>query len=105
MRIGIVGCGLIGGKRAKALKPGVDRLTAVADKDGARTQRLAGEHNCAVEHDWQGLVARDDVDAVVVATTNDMLAPVTAGALRHGKHVLVEKPAARNAAEVEPVAA
>jgi predicted dehydrogenase len=34
-----------------------------------------------------------------------MLAPVTHAALRRGKHVLVEKPAARSAAEIEPVAA
>jgi predicted dehydrogenase len=43
------------------------------------------------------------VDAVVVATTNDALAPVTLAAVRAGKHVLVEKPAARTAAELAPV--
>jgi predicted dehydrogenase len=49
-------------------------------------------------------VARDDVDLVIVSTTNDHLAPVTFEAVRRGKHVLVEKPAARNAAELAPVA-
>ena len=40
-------------------------------------------------------VERADVDVVVVATTNDALAPVDARGGRAGKHVLVEKPAAR----------
>jgi len=38
-----------------------------------------------------------------VATTNDSLAPVTLAAVRHGKHVLVEKPAARSVEEIAPV--
>jgi len=43
------------------------------------------------------------VDAVVVATAHDSLAEITTGALRAGKHVLVEKPAARGSAELDPV--
>ena len=103
-RVGIVGCGLIGNKRAGAL--GDSRLVAVADKNVASAERLAGRHEgCSVARDWQALVARPDVDVVVVATTNDTLAPVTHEAVRAGKHVLVEKPAARSAAELEPVVA
>jgi predicted dehydrogenase len=104
LRVGIVGCGLIGGKRAKAL--GGAALVAVADTNRARADQLARQYpGCVAEADWEAVVRRDDVDAVVVATTNDMLAPVTREAVRRGKHVLVEKPAARGAAELEPVAA
>jgi predicted dehydrogenase len=46
-------------------------------------------------------VFRDDVDAVVVATTNESLAEVAQAALEAGKHVIVEKPGARTVAEVE----
>ena len=105
MRVGIVGCGLIGNKRAKALGRD-DRLVAVADTDLGRAEALARYHaGCEAGANWAALVSRKDVDAVVVATTNDMLAPVTEAALRAGKHVLVEKPAARSAAEIEPVVA
>jgi predicted dehydrogenase len=48
-------------------------------------------------------VTRDDVDLVIVATTNDALAPVTLAAVQNGKHVLVEKPAARSTRELAPV--
>jgi len=104
MRVGIVGCGLIGNKRARAL--GGDKLVAVADANLQRAEQLAKQHpGCEVLPDWQKLVARDDVDAVVVATTTDVLAPATHAAVRAGKHVLVEKPAARNATELQPIAA
>ena len=69
-------------------------------------QRLAATHpGCAASRDWRPVVEREDVDAVVVATTNDQLAPVAFAAVHAGKHVLVEKPAARSAAELEPVVA
>jgi predicted dehydrogenase len=104
VRVGIVGCGLIGGKRLKALGK-YDRVIATADTNLARAQQLAAASPGAVASaDWRDVVKREDVDLVVVATTNDMLAPVTLEAIKRGKHVLVEKPAARNAAEIEPVA-
>ena len=48
-------------------------------------------------------VASSGVDLVIVATTHDALAPLAARAARAGKHVLVEKPGARRAAELDPV--
>jgi predicted dehydrogenase len=103
MRVGIVGCGLIGGKRARALGP-ESRLAAVADRDPARARRLAGDHaGCAVEAEPLQLCGRDDLDLVIVATTNDALTPLALAAVRSGKHVLVEKPAARRAAELRPL--
>src|SRR4029077_20053065 len=54
--------------------------------------------------DWRNAVKRPDVDAVVVSTPHHLLAPIAIGAAEAGKHVLVEKPGARNAAELEPLA-
>jgi predicted dehydrogenase len=102
MRVAIVGCGLIGHKRARAL--GEHRLVATADVNPERAQQLAAQYpGCVASDQWMAAVSRRDVDLVIVATTNDALAPVTAAAVRHGKHVLVEKPAARNAAELAPI--
>ena len=71
-----------------------------------RAQQLAAQYpGCQATEDWQTLVARDDIDLVIVATTNDALAPITRAAIAHGKHVLVEKPAARNADELRPLVA
>ncbi len=99
MRVGIIGCGLIGGKRADAL--GNDRLVCTFDLVADRAKSLATKHKTAVATSAEDLVAQ--VDAVVVATTNDQLAKVAALALSAGKHVVVEKPAARNAQELSPL--
>lgn len=102
LRIAIVGCGLIGQKRARAL--GACRLVAVADTNRERAGMLATQHpGCDASADWPEVVARGDVDLVIVATTNDGLAPISLAAIEHGKHVLVEKPAARSAAELRPL--
>jgi predicted dehydrogenase len=100
MRIGIVGCGLIGSKRAAALSG--DPLVAVCDRDAARAAALAARHPGAAAVTLDELLARSE--AVVVATTNDHLAAITRQAVEAGRHVLVEKPAARSAAELEPLA-
>jgi predicted dehydrogenase len=103
LRVGIVGCGLIGRKRARALAPA--RLVAVADSTRARAEGLAAEHaGCVVSADGEALVQRDDVDLVIVATTHDALAALTRRAVAHGKHVLVEKPAARQVQELAGLA-
>src|SRR4051812_37789549 len=104
LRVAIVGCGLIGNKRAKALSDAT--LVAAVDSNLARAEQLAKAHpGCSAGSDWQTVVSRNDVDIVIAATTNDQLAPITHAAIKAGKHVLVEKPAARTAAEIEPVAA
>jgi len=100
--IGIIGCGLIGGKRAKAL--GHDAtLVACADHDLKRAENLARGAGARAYADWHELLDLPEVDIVVVATLHDSLAAITLAAVQAGKHVLVEKPAARSAAELEPV--
>lgn len=101
--VGIIGCGLIGQKRAGALGEG--RLVACADINEAKAKALAGHAGAKVFSDWRGLIALPEVDMVVIATLHDSLAPITLAAIEAGKHVLVEKPAARNRKELEPVIA
>ena len=102
--VGVVGCGLIGQKRAKALGAG-GRLVACADLDVARAESLARTTGAKVFRDWRELVWSPLVEVVIIATLHDSLAEITRTAAEAGKHVLVEKPAARNAAELEPVMA
>jgi predicted dehydrogenase len=102
MRAAIIGCGLIGRKRSQALSG--CRLAVCCDTLGDRAEELASTAAGAVAlTDWQAAVTRPDVDLVFVATTHDMLAPVACAAAAAGKHVLVEKPGARRAAELDPV--
>jgi len=101
VNVAIVGCGLIGEKRAKALADA--KLTVCCDALPDRAERLARAYGSASCSDWRQAVSRDDVDLVVVATTNESLASIALGAIEAGKHVLIEKPAARSVRELDPL--
>jgi predicted dehydrogenase len=99
LRVAIVGCGLIGAKRAAALGAG-DELVACHDLNTAAAGRLCELHGgeaCASFDELLGLAP----DVVIVATTHDRLSEFTERALRAGAHVLVEKPAGVSSAQVE----
>ena len=100
--VGIVGCGLIGRKRANALGVG-GRLVACMDLDSSKAEKLALDHGCKFLSNWKELISRKDVELVIVSTLHDSLAEITQAAIIAGKHVLVEKPAARKAEELEPL--
>lgn len=105
MNFGIVGCGLVGSKRAAAR--GQHAVLAVADAVRERAERLAraiAPEAMALD-DWCAVTESRAIDAVIVATPHDQLAPIALAAIRAGKHVLVEKPAARTAGELDPVLA
>jgi predicted dehydrogenase len=102
--VGIIGCGLIGQKRAKALGSS-GRLVACADLNLERASALAARSQAKAFGDWRALLALPEVDLVIVATLHDSLAEITLAAIEAGKHVLVEKPAARQPAELLPVIA
>lgn len=104
MNVAIIGCGLIGQKRAMSL--GEHRLVAAVDIFMERAAAVVKAWpGASAGCRWRDAVTRPDVDIVIVATTNDYLAPITLAAIEAGKHTLVEKPAARNARELEPVIA
>lgn len=102
MNVAIVGCGLIGQRRATALAG--ERLVVCADSQLARAEELArSAQGCVATDDWRKAVSRADVSVVVVATPHDSLAEITGAAIAGGKHVLVEKPAARHVSELQPL--
>jgi predicted dehydrogenase len=104
MRAAIIGCGLIGRKRSQALSG--CRLAVCCDTVPDRAEALAKTTTGAVAlTDWRAAATHPDVDIVFAATTHNMLASVACVAASAGKHVLVEKPGARRAAEIDPVRA
>lgn len=102
--VGIIGCGLIGQKRAAALGFRGE-VRACADIDLNRAPNLANRFGAKSYSDWKDLLALPEIDLVVVATLHDSLAQITLAAIEAGKHVLVEKPSARSHFELEPVIA
>lgn len=99
--VAIIGCGLIGQKRARAL--GGAKLIVCSDLVATRAEQLAATYRAEHCDDWRDAVRRDDVNIVVVAATNDALAMIAQEAIEAGKHVLIEKPAGRSAGEIDPL--
>jgi predicted dehydrogenase len=99
LRVAIVGCGLIGAKRAQALGPG-ETLIGCYDVDPRAATALATRHRCAECASVDQLLALSP-EVVVVATVHDRLAALAERALAAGAHVLVEKPAGISLAQIE----
>jgi predicted dehydrogenase len=99
LRVGIVGCGLIGRKRAAVLT-GRDQLVGCHDVIGELAAKLASEHEVGPCASMEELLDRKP-DVVIVAVTHDRLAELAEQALDAGVHVLVEKPAGLGTAHVD----
>jgi predicted dehydrogenase len=104
LRVVIVGCGLIGQRRARTLSGATP--VACADIDFNRAQALAGSlTGCTAFSDWRAMLDQVESDIVIVSTLHDSLAEITGAAIKSGRHVLVEKPAGRFSEELEPLIA
>lgn len=102
MNIAVIGCGLIGNKRVQNIQP-EDKIFVVCDTKKDLAYAMANNLKCDYTTDWKAAVMYPNVEVVIIATTHNTLAEVTSFAIQNGKHVLVEKPAARNMDEVLPV--
>lgn len=102
---GILGSGFMGHTYAECLARHVPagRLAAVAL--GTRAPALAAEYGAAFEASAAALVARPDIDAVIIATPHQTHLPLTRLAAAAGKHVYVEKPMAVSVAECDSMIA
>jgi len=100
--VGIVGCGFIGQKRANALGLGA-KLIACSDISIYKAESIAACYNAKSFSNWRDLVSMDEIDILIISTLHDSLAEITLAAIKSGKNVLVEKPAARTSSELEPI--
>jgi predicted dehydrogenase len=104
LRFAIIGCGLIGRKRCKALPEGA--LAVACDVIPERAESLIQECGSGrATTDVSDAVTDPVVDAVIVSTLNSTLAEISVLALAAGKHVLVEKPAATSVTALDRLSA
>lgn len=75
-------------------------LVAVCDLDEARARKVVGDRSrVEIETSSSRLLARDDLDAIAIATPARTHAELALAAFAAGKHVLVEKPLAESSAD------
>lgn len=67
-------------------------VVGIADENKARVEGILGQYGLSYYGDYRELLAREDLDAVVVCSENVYHARITIDAAHAGKHVLCEKP-------------
>ncbi len=101
IRVGVIGTGFGAAVHIPALKHLPEfEVAAVCSRRAARARSVAAEHKIpTVCTDFREMVNDQEIDAVVVAAPPYLHHQMTLAALEAGKHVLCEKPMARNLAE------
>jgi 1,5-anhydro-D-fructose reductase (1,5-anhydro-D-mannitol-forming) len=105
IRVGVIGCGLIGRERLDALK----KLTAkglpvtvggVFDANAELTQKAATDYQ-TLAHDSVDALLAADYDLVVIALPHDLTVQIGLKALQGRGNVLIEKPMGRDLKEAK----
>jgi predicted dehydrogenase len=105
VRVGLIGSGYMALTYAASLERHVDGARLVALAGGRRTPDLAAAYGVAAEPSVEALLARPDIDAVILTTPDQAHCEHTLLAAQAGKHVLVEKPMAPTVAQCDAMIA
>jgi predicted dehydrogenase len=106
LRIGMIGLERFGAYRRRTLREtGLYRIVAGYDLQPAAMEAALREDGAAPMPDYPSLVARDDIEAVFIATGAKYHAEHALLAMEHGKHVFIEKPLCCTPEEVDALAA
>lgn len=96
LRVGMIGVGVMGAEHARLLSHEVSgaEVATVFDVDPLRAAAVAATSMAEVHDDPMVLIKDDEVDAVVVASSDQTHEPFVLAAMAAGKPVLCEKPLA-----------
>lgn len=102
IQIAVIGAGGMGqgDVRNSLVQPGV-KLVAACDVYQKRLDKIASDYgpSVALTRDYREIIARRDVDAILLATPDHWHATITTAALQAGKHVYCQKPMVREPEE------
>ena len=91
--IGIIGCGLIGRKRADGIKKlKFCNIKYCSDSNLHRLNNFKKNYKSKSYLNWKDLIKNNDLDVVFVCTTHNLLAKITQLAIKKNIHVFCEKP-------------
>lgn len=108
LRFACIGFGIMGqGDVRTALMVPQCELVAVSDLYNGRLQKAKEVYGqqIATTRDFREVLARPDIDAVIIGTPDHWHAPISIAALQAGKHVYCEKPMVHSVTEGHEVIA
>jgi myo-inositol 2-dehydrogenase/D-chiro-inositol 1-dehydrogenase len=96
VKFGLIGYGAWGGHHARAIEENPRAvLRAVAARSNSTLERACNEVPSATLYtDYQKMLAREDLDAIVVVLPTDLHYEASRAVLESGRHLLLEKPMA-----------
>jgi predicted dehydrogenase len=105
--VAVIGAGMVAATHARALKDlvGLVAVRGVYARNSARRAAFADEFGFPAADDASLLIARDDVDFVLILTPPNAREEYVRAACTSGKHVLLEKPIERNSAAAARIVA
>jgi predicted dehydrogenase len=108
--LGVVGWGWQGRDNTQALMGKDCRIAAICDVDNGHLteavtliNRHYGNEDCKKYHDYREMMARTDIDAVMLAVPDHWHALIAVEAARHKKDIYGEKPLAKTIAEQQAI--
>lgn len=107
LRVAIIGAGNWSANHIASWNKREDaEITWIVRSSEERAAASAARHGVAnASGSFRDVLAHDDIDLVDILLPHDLHAEATVLALRHGKHVLLEKPIAPSLQEAETIAA
>jgi predicted dehydrogenase len=111
INIGVIGWGMMGPANTRSFLGFDDcRVVAACDIHKAHLQQAVetvnqkyGNEDCKAYHDYREIIARDDIDAIMIAIPDHWHAIVATEAVRHKKDIYGEKPLAKTIAEQQAI--
>lgn len=100
--VGIIGAGRVSGGHAHAVQ-NVSRtgLKAVAEVDKTKLEAFANKYKCDAYQDYKELIARDDIQLVMVGLPHGVHGKFALDAAEAQKHIFMEKPMAISVEECD----
>lgn len=102
LRAAVIGAGFVGPHHVDAIRRcGLGEVVAISGSSLEKARRRAVQLGVPEARDVAALFADDEIDVVHICTPNASHAELAAAALEAGKHVMLEKPLALNAADAD----
>jgi predicted dehydrogenase len=93
LNVAVIGCGLIGRRRAKAME-GLANLSACYDVNNKAAIQFANDFKCLVADSIESILDNEGIDVIFIATRHEALGLIAKQAVAKGKNMFIEKPGA-----------
>ncbi len=106
LKVAVIGVGSMGQNHARVFfHSDAAHLIAVADTHQEQVEKVARKYHTAPYSNYREMLGREDIDAVSIAVPTSLHKDVALAALKHGKHVFIEKPIASTEEEAQEIIA